>query len=93
MKKFNFTEIVYKRPEVREHSEETKKKISEAQMGAKNSHSRKVINTDTGYIYDTVTECARAYGLSQGALSNMLSGRRKNLFALEYYKEKVSDIQ
>lgn len=59
-------------------SEEFKKNLSSRQQGANNTHAKGVRCTVSGKEFGTTTEAALYLGISQGQLSNMLSGRRKN---------------
>lgn len=58
--------------------------IIEKQLGKKNSRARQVLDKRSGLIFNTVNEAAVAAGITQGALSNMLSGRRNNTTQMEY---------
>ena len=64
---------------VKEHSEETKKKISRG-----NHHSaKKVIDVSNNIIYDCISDCADAIGISKANLNHMLRGRSKNKTTIE----------
>lgn len=52
--------------------------------GAKHPNSRKVINTDTGEIYDSVSIAAESNGMKMKTLYNMLSGHRTNKLNLKF---------
>ena len=72
----------YKHPWLgRHHSDETKRKISEAHTGMKQSReqvlkkSKGVLCVETGQLYDSITEAAKAYGVSVYAVSNALRGK------------------
>jgi hypothetical protein len=67
-----------------EMSDADRERISKRQAGGKNSHARMIVNEVSGRIYYTVSECAKDIGISQGQLSNMLAGRRKNTTNLRY---------
>ena len=66
----------------KKHSEETLAKLSAArkgtQTGAKNHKSVKVMNTDSGEIYDSIKQAAYDYGLNRSTLVNYLNGNRVN---------------
>lgn len=57
------------------HTEEWKKKHSEAMFGESNAASDKVICEEV--VYMSAAECAREYGIKSGTLRSWLSGRRK----------------
>jgi len=65
----------------RHHSDETKQKIAEARTGTKQSReqvlkkSKGVLCVETGKLYDSITDAARAYGVSVYAVSNVLRGK------------------
>jgi len=72
----------YKHPWLgRHHSEETKRKLSEARIGTKQSRdqvlkkSKSVICIESGVTYDSITEAAKAHGVSIHAVSNVLRGK------------------
>ena len=46
--------------------------------GAQNYGARKVVDTKTGEIFDTVTEAAEINNIKRATLSNMLNNYRKN---------------
>jgi hypothetical protein len=48
--------------------------------------SKKVIDTKTGRVFDTVSEAAAAFNLKQSPLSKRLGGRYKNNTTLRYYE-------
>lgn len=62
----------------RTHNEESRKKISIARTGAGNGKARKVINTVTGEIHDTLKAAALSIGMPVGTLQHQLSGYCKN---------------
>lgn len=49
-------------------------------------HMKKVVNIDTGYIYESISDAAFIYGINRGNLSEMLSGNRINFTNLKYYE-------
>jgi hypothetical protein len=51
----------------------------------KNINSKKVIDTNTGFIYNSMHEAAEANGLKRYNLSSHLTGRTKNITTLKYY--------
>lgn len=84
------------------HTEEAKKKISEAGIGREVSAKSlskllerrcvKVIDTDTGIIYDSIIMAANAFGIKRRTLENKLHGNNgvnsiRNNTTLRLYKE------
>lgn len=81
-------------------SKETCNNISKARQGMKfsNKHkenlsknsgmSRKVIDTSTGIIYNSVTEVVNLFPVSMTGLTRYLKGIRKNKTTFEYYEIK-----
>jgi len=67
-------------------SDEHKKNMS---IALKNNNSTKVIDTNTGFIYNSVHEAAEENGLKNYVLSNYLTGRTKNNTTLKYYIDKT----
>lgn len=61
----------------REHTKNARKKISQSQY-------KKVIDTITGHIYQSVVDAAKAFGLRPNTLSRKLSGVRTNNTSLKY---------
>ena len=82
-------------------SDETKLKMSIAKKGVKKSkehienmkkslignNSKKVINTETGEIYNSIKEAADKNGVLRYNLSSYLTKRSKNITPLEYYRK------
>jgi len=67
------------------HSEESKLKIGK-------SKSKKVINTETGEIYESAKQCALENGMLHKTLINKLSGHRSNntnFIYLENYDKQI----
>jgi hypothetical protein len=79
------------------HTEEAKNRISITQSGENNHmhgkkgalchHSKKVIDTKTGVIYDSCTIAAEAVGQKRKTLSRKLAGSRKNNTTLRYLNQ------
>ena len=83
----------------RKASEKTKQKMSNSKKGIakskehkdniskamKNINSKKVIDTKTGFVYNSMHEAAEANGLKRHNLSSYLTGRTKNITTLKYY--------
>lgn len=59
-------------------SEEHKSKISEAKKGGKNHTAKKVICTITGFIWDSIKECADNNNINYYTLVSKLNGRGRN---------------
>ena len=59
-------------------SEETKKKISSSNKNRIQKFSRKVINTKTNKIYETITRASREENIHIMTLRQYLTGKRKN---------------
>ena len=57
------------------HSEETKKKIGDAQRGGKNHQAKLVLHLETGIFYDTAKEASEACGMNISTFHSHLSGR------------------
>jgi DNA-binding NtrC family response regulator len=78
----------------KKRSEESKQKMSEKHKGKKmseearkkmsESKSKKVINTETGEIYNSVTEMCKILGLNRSTITNRLSGHLKNNTPFQY---------
>ena len=70
-------------------SEKHKKLLSERSkknIGGKNPSARKVINTETKFIYNTAKDAANDFGLKRTTLIAMLNGQNKNKTTLKYYE-------
>lgn len=67
--------------------DETKKKLSELNKGALSPVSRKVLDKNTGVIYDTMTSASINLGISFTTLHRKLNRKNKNNnnLNLEYY--------
>lgn len=59
-------------------SDEAKRKVSIARSGANNASAKKVKNTETGEIFDTITFAARSIGMEPQNLQRRLTGYLKN---------------
>lgn len=68
----------------RKHTLETKKLMSEHSKGIYNGNSKKVINTKTGEIYNSVREASEKNEISYPALKRRLSNITKNNTNLIY---------
>lgn len=53
----------------------------------RNKYFRKIINTETGCIYNSLTEACDKEGINYPTLSRCLSGSRKNNTSLKYLNE------
>lgn len=61
-----------------------KGKSHSAIKGSKHYDSKKVINTKTGEIYDTILDAAKAIGIKRSTLSAKLSGQNTNKTDLKF---------
>jgi len=71
------------------YSENQRKLVSERQKmrtGGRNSCAKKVIDTQTGTIFDTVSDAAISVNLKRTTLVMMLMGNNKNKTNLKYYE-------
>ena len=83
------------------HSEETKQKIREAKLGKKISNTskmkeaynperfyKKVVNTNTLEVFNSVSDASKSIGVNQSSLSNCLRGKTKTCggFKWKYYE-------
>jgi hypothetical protein len=50
-------------------------------------HMKKIIDTKTGNIYDSITDCANAIGLNRSYLNCMLRGKLPNNTTLQYHTQ------
>jgi hypothetical protein len=67
-------------------SDKMRKKMSIIRTGAGNGKARKVINTVTGEIYDTLKAASLSIGMPVGTLQHQLTGYCKNTTNLSYLK-------
>lgn len=65
---------------------ERKKKLSDAKMGSLNPKSRKVIDTKTHKVYDTITDAAAQNNIKTVTLHQYLNNKRRNKTNLKYLK-------
>ena len=86
----------------KKHKQETKDKISKGHKGriftakhienmklnSARTKSRKVINTETGEIFNTIKEGAESIGMKDYNLVLQLRGKVKNKTSFEYYIQK-----
>lgn len=63
-------------------SKEQRQKTSELMRGV---NSKKIINTKSGIIYNSIQEAAEQNNIKRATLSNYLTGRTKNNTNLKYY--------
>lgn len=63
-------------------TEETKSKLS---VIAKNKFSKKIINTENGNIYNSISECALILNISRTYLNKVLKNGNKNKYNLSYF--------
>lgn len=72
------------KPESIKKSLESRKKLLETDFRFR---TRKVINTETNEIFNTVKEAAESVGITRTHLTLCLKGKRKNLTKLQYYEQ------
>lgn len=74
----------------RKHTEESKIKMTNSRtgqrLGALNSSSKKVINTITGTVYDTIKDAAEDNNILYATLLKKLQGKNKNNTPLKYFQ-------
>ena len=63
-------------------SKKQRQKTSELMKGV---NSKKIINTKSGIIYNSIQEAAEQNNIKRATLSNYLTGRTKNKTNLKYY--------
>lgn len=68
-------------------SEETKIKIGEANSGDKHGMAKRILDTSTNIIYNTMQEAALAHNINYSTLSKYLTGSRTNKTTLIFYIE------
>lgn len=68
----------------KKHSEETKKKIS---LKSRGRFNRKVIDTETGEVFDSLKDAALFLNIKYKALHSMVSGKYKNKTNIKYYEK------
>lgn len=75
------------------HSENTQHAYNTGLMtskkGSLNGSSKKIIDSYTGVIYNTVNDAAMAFNMKRPTLSNMLTGFRKNKTSLNYLQNGI----
>lgn len=69
----------------------TAEKISNAQLGGKNHSAKKVIDIDSGKIFDCIKDAAFYFNIKSITLAQYLSGARKNKTNLIYLKDFNND--
>jgi group I intron endonuclease len=67
-------------------SVETRNKMSKSRLGISNKKI-KVLDTNSGIIYNSISEASRFLQISVSSLSDQLSGKTKNRTNMTYYKE------
>ena len=71
----------------KKYSDEHKSNISQGMMGVNN---KKVIDTNSGIIYNSVSDAAKENGLKRYNLSCYLTGKVKNKTAFRYYLDTIN---
>ena len=69
-------------------SQETRDKISKSNAG-KNKKGKKVLDTNTNIIYDSITIVATLFNIKNRTLAGYLDGSRKNKTSFIYLKDKI----
>lgn len=64
--------------------ESTRLRMSESKKGGKNPMARKVINIETGVVFDTMVEAAESVGVTKNALYHHLKNKVKNRMPFYY---------
>jgi hypothetical protein len=77
-----------------------RKNLSKTKVGSSNPmygrrgkdcyRSRKVINTDTGIVYDSILDCAKDIGMSQKTLAKKLRGNSTNNTSIKYFINQIT---
>ena len=70
-------------------SKETRIKLSESKSGKKNHNSKQVIDITTGFVWDTLSEASRIYGIKAPTLCLYLNNESKNKTNLRYIEDLV----
>ena len=60
--------------------------MAKLQIGSKNPNSKKIINIETGQVYDTIKEVLALINIKRTTFSAMLSGQNKNKTKYKYYE-------
>lgn len=68
-------------------SNQHKEKLSKAKLGKPSPKRKKVINTDTNFIYNSLTDAALDFDIKLSALGAMLRGENPNKTSLKYYEQ------
>lgn len=71
----------------KKQSDEFKQKMKNVMIGNNYSVCKKVIDTQTGVIFNKITEAALHCGLKSGTLAAMLHGRFRNKTSMIFYQE------
>lgn len=56
----------------KKHTKETKNKMAISRIGKKSSVARKIIESTSGLIFESITECARYFDLKQSTMSYLI---------------------
>lgn len=67
------------------HTEESKKRISEAQKGDKHNMARRVINVKTGEIFGCIKDAAESVRMKRRTFNAQLNGQNTNNTGFIYY--------
>ena len=67
-------------------SNEHKEKLSKAKLGKSSPRRKKVINTNTNFIYNSLNDAALDFDIKPSTLAAMLRGENPNKTSLKYYE-------
>jgi len=75
---------------IRKMSEVHKNRPPEVQKMMNEKHCKKVINLDTGIVFNSIKEAGEFYGVNRGHISSVCSGKRKIAggYRWSYFKNK-----
>ena len=59
--------------------------MSKSQVGIKNPSARKIINIETGEVFDTIKEVVEKIGIKRTTFQAMLNGQNPNKTKFIYY--------
>jgi hypothetical protein len=68
-------------------SNQHKEKLSKAKLGKSSPRRKKVINTNTNFIYNSLNDAALDFDIKPSALGAMLRGENPNKTSLKYYEQ------
>jgi len=71
-------------------SKETRHKMSLQKKGKLGNRSKKIINIETGFIYNSITEASLILGIKRRTINAQLSGQNKNTINLIYLENGIN---